>query len=61
VGPRRLALELAVGPAGTLRPAALLAALFSLPADALATLHVHKVATHFRPAAAPPAALAASA
>jgi radical SAM family uncharacterized protein/radical SAM-linked protein len=46
--PQRLALELAVGPEGTLKPAALIGALLPIPAEDLPTLRVHKVATRFR-------------
>jgi radical SAM-linked protein len=47
VGPQRLRLELAVGPEGTLKPAALLGALLPLGPDDLAVLRVHKIATRF--------------
>ncbi len=54
VAPQRLALEIAVGPDGTLRPSAIVAALLELPPDALPALRTHKLATRFR--AAPDAA-----
>ena len=46
--PQRLALELNVGPEGTLKPGTLLGALLPIPADDLPSLRVHKVATRFR-------------
>jgi len=52
-GPQRLLVELAVGPAGTLRPGAVVGALLGIPPDVVPTLRVHKLATRFRePAAA---------
>jgi radical SAM family uncharacterized protein/radical SAM-linked protein len=57
--PQRLALEITMGPDGTLRPSAVVAALLELPADALPALRTHKLATRFR-AAPEPATVAAS-
>jgi radical SAM family uncharacterized protein/radical SAM-linked protein len=49
----RLRLEIAIGPDGTVKPLALVAALLGLSADAAPLLRVHKIATRFRaPAAA---------
>ncbi len=54
-GPDRLRVELEVGPAGSLRPAALVGELFGLPDAVLPVLRVHKVSTRFHH---PPAAVA---
>jgi radical SAM family uncharacterized protein/radical SAM-linked protein len=51
-GPRRLRLDLAAGPEGSLKPGPLVSALFALPDAALPTLRVHKVSTRFRDGAA---------
>jgi radical SAM family uncharacterized protein/radical SAM-linked protein len=59
VRPGCLALEIAVGPAGTLRPGAVVAALLGLPADVLPALRTHKLATRFHVDPAP-ATLAAA-
>ena len=55
LGPGRLRLELAVGPEGSLRPAALVGELLGLPAATLPTLRVHKVATRFHDRTTPAA------
>jgi hypothetical protein len=57
VTPQRLAIEIAVGPDGTLRPSAVVAALLDLPPGALPALRTHKLATRFH--AAPGAAAGA--
>jgi radical SAM family uncharacterized protein/radical SAM-linked protein len=46
-GPATLALELAAGPAGTLKPNMVVAALLDLPADAAPLLRIHKRTTRF--------------
>jgi radical SAM family uncharacterized protein/radical SAM-linked protein len=50
VTPQRLAIEIAVGPDGTLRPSAVVAALLDLPPGALPALRTHKLATRFHAA-----------
>src|SRR5262249_22731660 len=50
--PRRLLLELSIGPEGTIRPGALVGELLSLSSDAVATLPVHKRGTRLRASAA---------
>jgi radical SAM family uncharacterized protein/radical SAM-linked protein len=50
--PQRLSLELAIGPAGTVKPGALVEALLAISPDAIPALRVHKVATRFHAATA---------
>ncbi len=47
---QRLVLELAVGPDGTLRPSAVIAALLGLSPEAVPALRMHKIATRFHAA-----------
>ena len=56
VSPSRLVIEIAVGPEGTLRPSAIVAALLDLDAGAATMLAVHKVATRFHATSEPIAA-----
>ena len=50
--PQRLRLELAIGPEGTVKPGALLAALLPIAPEAVPTVRIHKLATRFHAAAA---------
>ena len=56
VSPSRLVIEIAVGPEGTLRPSAIVAALLDLDAGAATMLAVHKIATRFHATSEPIAA-----
>jgi radical SAM family uncharacterized protein/radical SAM-linked protein len=56
VSPSRLVIEIAVGPEGTLRPSAIVAALLELDAAAATMLAVHKIATRFHATSEPIAA-----
>jgi hypothetical protein len=56
VSPSRLVIEIAVGPEGTLRPSAIVAALLDLDAAAATMLAVHKIATRFHATSEPIAA-----
>jgi radical SAM family uncharacterized protein/radical SAM-linked protein len=57
--PSRLVVEIVVGPGGTLRPGAIVAALLGLDATAAAAVRVHKLATRFHAAPDPVAAAGA--
>jgi len=59
VSASQLVVEIAVGPEGTLRPSAVVAALLDLDAGVTATLGVHKLATRFHTYPEPAAAASA--